>query len=317
VKLLAADLRPRFFFNPKLSTATRAPRAHKRIKAMSKESKFNALKTGAYALESALPWENAAEKEKLRAEVFKAERVKGKAHEFIAENLVENIWLQRRVRNTTAIATHRHVFGQALEEAGVANWRDAISSLRAYNLKMEKTLATIAKAESQLAEVTAQWSERTDEELTKRATKIHNILRKNAQRLSEIVNGLDAQREFFLEYSPKHLERRIRLENSLQAQNRKIRADLLIEQEAERLREKSGKSGEDPEDSTDNSTGPRDNSAGPRGNIDQDGVPTVNERERTSDDACADTDDDLLRDDSADDWDSESDPFAEFVQKNS
>ena len=73
----------------------------------------------------------------------------------------------------------------------------------------------------------------------------------------------------------------------------------------------SGESGE----GTDNSTGPRDNSPGLRGNIDQDGVPTVNERERTSDDACGgpDTDDDLLRDTPP----MIGNPLAEFVQKTS
>ena len=82
-------------------------------------SKLNALKTGMYAREVLLPWESVAEFEAFRADIFNDYQPKGPIEKSIVANIVENRWLRERLLRTTAIATHRHAFGLALEES----WR--------------------------------------------------------------------------------------------------------------------------------------------------------------------------------------------------
>ena len=59
--------------------------------------------------------------------------------------------------------------------------------------------------------------------------------------------SINRSNDFFLEYSPKHLHRRLLLENALDAQAQKIRARYIIEQEAraasEKLRERQTAAG--------------------------------------------------------------------------
>jgi hypothetical protein len=284
---------------------------------MRNNSKLNALKTGAYALEPFLPWEDPAEREKLRADIFNDYQPTDKITRIIAESIVETCWMLSRQQKTTAIATHRHAFGRKLEESGAKTWREALSIIRAENI--EKTLQSINESEYQIAQTVLQWQEKAEEdgELAKCAKKIVAILTKNAKRLSKIQSGLDAERDFFQEYSPKHLERLVRISDSLHAQLRKRRADFTIALEEAHMRAKLLNSGEGGQ-GTDNSTVPRGNSPEPRGNVAKDGTPIVSAPEQTSDDARVGAEtDDLLRDDTADDWDDESDPLGEFIRENS
>ncbi len=110
----------------------------------------------------------------------------------------------------------------------VGNWRngrEALSIIRAHNLQQEKTLTSISKSESQLCKTASEWSQNGDDtgEATRLAKKIIDIVSENGEQLAKILTGLDAQRDFFLEYSPKHFERRLRIENLLDAQYRKLR----------------------------------------------------------------------------------------------
>jgi hypothetical protein len=280
-------------------------------------SKFNALKTGTYARESILPWEDPAEYEKLRAEFFNDKRPRSKSAQLIVQNMVENRWLRERMRKTTALATHRHAFGEALEEAGVTNWREALTILRDHNVTQENTLQSIAQSESELAKAAAGWSQRAEasDELTKIAKKIVKCVGKSYAHLSRMLMVLDAQREFLLEYSPKHLERRIRLENLLDAQYRKLHADLVIDQEAELVRDKLRKTG----GGTDDAPGTPDNPPGPPGDVDKDVAPAGSETEPAS------GEDELLHDDTddmaTDDWgqpidrnNDDEDPLAKFAR---
>jgi hypothetical protein len=61
---------------------------------------------------------------------------------------------------------------------------------------------------------------------------------KVSQAVEHIKIALDMEREFFLEYLPAHLEQRLRIEKSLDAQFDKLCAQLLIAQEARIIREK-------------------------------------------------------------------------------
>ena len=75
-------------------------------------------------------------------------------------------------------------------------------------------------------------------ELEKYARRIANGCFKTYKVLARIETALDEEREFFLEYSPAHLEQRIRIENSLDAQFDKLCARLVIAREARMMREK-------------------------------------------------------------------------------
>jgi hypothetical protein len=60
--------------------------------------------------------------------------------------------------------------------------------------------------------------------------------------LEKIENALDEESDFFREYSPKQLDKRIKLENALDAQFDKLTARLINLREARILRDKSGRS---------------------------------------------------------------------------
>ncbi len=246
---------------------------------MPNDCKFNALKTGAYAFEPLLPWENPEERERLRVDMLNDLRPLSEYTRMIAEQIVETAWLQTRQHKTTAIATHRHTFGRALEEAGAKTWQEALSIARATNIEVVKTLQGIVDSESEIAKTLLDWDESEGRDLKKFARKALAILKKNYKRIVKIEGKLDAERDFFLEYSPKHLERRIRIENSLSARLRSLHADFQVAQEAAHIRAKLCKSGESGE-SSDDSLEPRDKSPRPRGNG---GPSAVNEPERTSD----------------------------------
>jgi len=253
-----------------------------------------------------LPWESEAEFQELRTEIFNDLRPEGKTQSMWVDKIVVNRWEQQRQGRTTAIATHRHPFGRALEEANAKSWRQALAIARERNVENENTLRTIAASEDKIAKTAAQWCETAEEtsELARFARTIMDQINRNAKRLCAIQSALDAEREFFFEYSPKHLANRIRLENSLDAQYDKLRARLVIEQEAAALLEKLGKT-----------RGNAGNSPVAPDNV-EDGVST--DKQPVSDDTLVTLPTDELDRDDRDDWGDpkkpdDDDPLSEFV----
>ena len=208
---------------------------------MKKDSnKFNAFKTGIYARGSLLPWENAAERERLRVGICKFYQPVGTIEEGIVANIVENRWQRERQDQTTAIATHRHAFGLALEKSGVKSWPDALEIVREHNIGHENALQSLAVSMDQIAKNGIRVNEKWDDagEFKKLARKTANGVIKTCKILAGIQTALDGEREFFREYWPNHIEQRIRVENSLDAQFDKQVGRLERVQEARILRDK-------------------------------------------------------------------------------
>ena len=199
-------------------------------------SSFNALKTGAYSRQSLLPWEDPARRETLCDRILADLRPVGALETRIALDIVENRWIRERLRCTSAIATHSHAFGRSLEEAGAKTWPDALKIVRELNVARQKTLERIANSISTIAQAAANGTiPDALDELVEGAPKMIEVL-------TRMEAALDQQDQFFREYSPKELDRRIRLENATDAQFDKILARLDRLQAARVWREKSGKS---------------------------------------------------------------------------
>ena len=201
--------------------------------------KLNALKTGTYARTNLLPYENAQDFDKLRAEIFADLRPQGSLEREIVDSIVENRWARRRQRQTTAIEMHRQPFGRAVEEFGARSWREAIAVVRRNHVERHRALEDLARAWCQCADLVAMWATKCEsDQLEEHAKQIVGMCDSCFKKLSRIEALLDDEREFFAEYSPKKMEKRITNENSRDAQYDKLRARLVIEQEARSLRDK-------------------------------------------------------------------------------
>jgi hypothetical protein len=196
------------------------------------DRKFNALKTGAFAREVLLPWESRAEFEEHRADIFADLRPKGKIQTGLVDNIVENRFLRERQRRTTAIATQRHPFGRALEESGARSWQDALAVVKNRGDKHQETLQRIASKLDQLAEASQQAVEVPEHDRETRAAckKIAKACEAMFELLADIKGHLDDEKNFFAQYSPKHLQQRIQLENALDAQFDKMMGRLEVQQ---------------------------------------------------------------------------------------
>lgn len=202
------------------------------------KSNENAIKTGMYASASLLSWEPVAEFEAFRAGIFDEYRPKGPIEESIVVSIVDNRWLRKRLRWTTAIASHRHVFGLALEKSGSKSWSDALSFVREHKLENREALRVLGASTDELAKTAASFLKEETDELEERMQEVAAKCSKICKAVEGIETELDMEREFFLEYLPAHFEQRIRVEKSLDAQFDKLCAQLVIAQEARIRREK-------------------------------------------------------------------------------
>jgi hypothetical protein len=202
-------------------------------------SKLNALRTGAYSREILLPWENAAEYEKHCAEVFEDVQPEGKIQIGIATDLAENRWLRERQRRTTAIGTRRHRYSDVLN--GARSWQDVLSIVSKRPIENGKTLQSIAGSMEQVGVLIKRFAQEfdTNNQTDKDLRKILKVCVEICGHLDRIEAAGDAEKAFFSEYAPKLLERRIGLENALDAQYDKISARLVIAKEATRMREEA------------------------------------------------------------------------------
>ena len=105
----------------------------------------NALRTGAYSRDTLLPWENAADYEKHRADILVDLQPEGKIQIGIASDYAENRWIRERTRHMTAVATRRHPFGEALEKSGARSWQDVLEIVRKRGNEDRKLLQSIAE----------------------------------------------------------------------------------------------------------------------------------------------------------------------------
>ena len=201
---------------------------------------LNALKSGAYVRgDTILPWESAAEFETLRAEIFDDLQPQRKLERDTASNIVENRWQRERLRRTTAIATHRHAFGGKLEESGAESWPDALEVVRRHDVERHDALQRIAQSACKTAEAAANWTKsEVSDAVEELARGVVTACEATVQDLAELEVALDEEREFFREYSPKQLDRRVRLENSLDSQLDKLLGRFVALQEAGILRDK-------------------------------------------------------------------------------
>ncbi len=211
----------------------------------------NALKTGVYARETLLKWESVEEYKEHVRKIVDNYRPVGPIEREHTMNIVDNRWLRKRLRQTTAISTHLHPLGRELEESGARTWQEALSYLQERGVEFEKVLESIAASNLQLVESVAKSTKESEglSEILEECKMVHKTLER-------IATAFHAGRELFAEYSPKQLERRIRIENSLDAQYDKLRARLLIEQEARALHDKlrqetAGTTVEPPRDNVD------------------------------------------------------------------
>jgi hypothetical protein len=202
------------------------------------DSKLNALRTGAYSREILLPWENAAEYEKHCAEVFEDVQAKGKIQIGIATDLAENRWLRERQRRTTAIGTRRHPYSDVLK--GARSWQDVLLIVSKRPIENGKTLQSIVGSMEQIIALIKRFAQESDttDQTDKDLRKIIELHREIYESLARIEAAGNTETAFFSEYAPKLLERRIGLENTLDAQYDKISARLVIAKET-RMREEA------------------------------------------------------------------------------
>jgi hypothetical protein len=203
-------------------------------------SKLNALKSGAYARTTLLPYENPQDFEKLRVEIFADLQPHGSLEKETVDNIVDNRWQRRRQRERTAIDMHRHPVGQILEESGARSWREAAAVVRKKKAERDKLMEDLPKAWRRIAESVATWAdeEAESDELTEYARQIRDRFDRCLEKVTRIETRRDEEDDLFAEHLPKGLERQIGLENSLDAPFDKQRARLLILQEARILRDK-------------------------------------------------------------------------------
>jgi hypothetical protein len=219
------------------------------------QRKFNALKTGAYAREVVLPWESPEEFEKLRANIFAAFQPADEVEASTAFAIAENRFIRARLRCTTAIATHRHPFGRALEDSGARSWGEAAAVAVKRQEQFQQMVEDIACSTNKLANVAEELVASPESERQAKAMlkKIAVKIKVNSEVLAGIAAHLDDEKNFFAHYFQKHLERRIQLENALDAQLDKLLARMQRLKEARILRDKSRPS---PETSVGNSPAP-------------------------------------------------------------
>jgi hypothetical protein len=178
-----------------------------------------------------------------------------------------------------------------LEQSGAKSWRDALSVVQEYDVERKNVLQAIAASNVQIAESIANATTGSQGLSGEQAQQILKHCSKVNKKLVRLEIAWDEEREFLAEYSLKQLERRVHMENSLDAQYDKLRARLVMEQEARILRDKLRKS----QDST---TVPSHD------NIEEGGVSnSANEGAPASERAVRDFFDELGRDDDdTDEW---------------
>jgi len=103
-----------------------------------------------------------------------------------------------------------------------------------------KTLQSIVGSMEQIIALIKRFAQESDttDQTDKDLRKILEVHREIYESLARIEAGGDAEKAFFSEYAPKLLERRIGLENALDAQYDKISARLVIAKET-RMREEA------------------------------------------------------------------------------
>jgi sucrose-6-phosphate hydrolase SacC (GH32 family) len=214
---------------------------------MEKTSK-NALQSGVYSRDSVLPWESAAQYEKHRSHILDDLRPRGYLQTSIAADIAQNRWVRQRAQRMTEVAMRRHPFSEVLERTAPRSWDEVLSVVRKHQADNRKLLQKIADSISAI-QATAQQLAREVEtaNLSEAIEEIADGCSQNWERLARVEIAIDLIRDFFVEYSPKHLRKRVLLENALDAQFQKLRARFVIEQEAwrasENLRERETAAG--------------------------------------------------------------------------
>lgn len=203
----------------------------------------NALQSGAYSRDTVLPWESATDYQKHRASIRADLRPEGKIVSGMVDDYAENRWIRRRTRRMTAVATWRHPFGKALQKSGARSWQDVLDIASKQTASIGRPLESVDQSLGQIAQSIKDLAEKVEEEdetdLREDLQKIVDGCNHSFRRLERIKDGVDQVNEFFREYSPKRLHKRILLENALDAQSDKLLARIEIEGERRRIRQKT------------------------------------------------------------------------------
>jgi hypothetical protein len=273
--------------------------------------KFNAVKSGAYARHILLPGDDPAELDEFKSAFFADFQPRGFVQEMPAADIVANRWLRRRARLLTSVGIWRHPYGRLLADARVGSEIELFDLVGEYNAKKHKKLDRMAESLASIAQTARGWKDLPDniDTLERLAENVVDACLKIAGTLERLEKAIDQEREFFREYSPKEMQKQIKLENASDAQYDKRRARLLIEQEAQAIREKLQQ--EQPAiDSRPEDAAPSDQKSTPKALLDD---PARDEDNKEVD---LDADDEEVevkpRDDTNDT--TEDDPFVNFIK---
>jgi hypothetical protein len=102
---------------------------------------LNALKTGAYARETLLPWESAADYNELRTRFWLIWSPRENLRWASPSTLPRIVGFVKGCSERLRLATHRHAFGRMLEESGSRSWSDALKIVRKRHVDRHRHLS--------------------------------------------------------------------------------------------------------------------------------------------------------------------------------
>jgi hypothetical protein len=198
----------------------------------------NAVRTGAYTV-GLLPWESQEEYDKHCAEFVNLYEPVGYVERNLVLDLAANRWQRKRSHLMTAVAMHRHEFGQALVESGAKSWQEVKTFLHQSDTQNKQTLNDITASMVRVIEIGVQLRQKflDFDEVSKLVHEIADTCANSCKLLEDIDAKLDREHKFFEQYLPERLESITRLENAKDGQFEKLCSRFQVIQEGRLRRE--------------------------------------------------------------------------------
>jgi len=193
---------------------------------------------GAYSA-GRLPWESQEAYDKHCAAFVNLYQPAGYIEHDLLRDMAANRWQRKRSNYMTAVAMHRHEFGQALVESGAKSWQEVRTFVCQSDIANKETLERIAASMVRAIELGVQIKEKSynSDEVSKVVHEMADTWNNTYTLLEGVDRKLDLDREFFEHYMPEKLEQIIRVQNARDAQFDKMHSRLQVIQEARLRRE--------------------------------------------------------------------------------
>lgn len=202
-----------------------------------KRRKPKSLTHGVYSDDLVLPWENAADYDKLYEEFKQEWRPEGRSEEETVFDLAHLTWLKRRAQKMSQLTYHRHPFAAEAPNA-VTSWSDIVSLQRLRTTYATDALAATATAitamevvATAIRDIPHDFSTAPGKEAQQAMFRLGHLLRDGISSLEKSIPSRikplsdqvsEAVKTFDLAYDPSLIDREVRTVAAIEARIDKL-----------------------------------------------------------------------------------------------